>query len=370
MCSERILNTACDAIRFNREIKNFALLLRDEPSLVEADIGGFQPLHYAVASCNSENVRLLLEAGASTTKKGSSGTTPLLIAARLGRAWHIEPVLFATPFEKIPERHRRFLLLQACARSQDRILKYLLEAGCDPNICNSSGKPALHLASNASSRRTIQLVIDAGADVSSTDRKGRTALFAAAASDDPTFSQVLLSAGTDASARDRRGRTALFAVASRGNPAICETLLSAGAAAGVADSNGITPLHIAAAHGNFEVAKQLLSSGASVHVHGTCHRTYGADNVSGTPLHYAIFGASDENFGSLEGWTRTVRLLLEAGAPLDAVDAKGRTPLDMIVASGNEEWLQACNAVKASNAIKMVLSTNLQQRCVSGVRGS
>lgn len=73
------------------------------------------------------------------------------------------------------------------------------------------------------------------------------------------------------------------------------------------DPFGNTPLHYAA-EGNVKMVELLLSRGALVAV--------GNDEGS-TPLHMAAFG----NFASC------VSALIKAGAPLEAQDADGATPL-------------------------------------------
>lgn len=86
-------------------------------------------------------------------------------------------------------------------------------------------------------------------------------------------------------------------------------LVAQGADLSAEDDYGETPLHARAGghHGNVAI---LLALGADVR--------HGEGGVRGTPLHMAAGAGIAEN----------VRLLLAAGAPVEAVDANGHTPLE------------------------------------------
>ena len=58
-------------------------------------------------------------------------------------------------------------------------LQVLLDAGCDVNLCDASGRTALHYAAHTATGVTS--LLDAGADVNAQDRDGCTPLLMAAA---------------------------------------------------------------------------------------------------------------------------------------------------------------------------------------------
>jgi hypothetical protein len=87
--------------------------------------------------------------------------------------------------------------------------------------------------------------------------------------------------------------------------------------------DGWAPLHLACAFAGPETVKLLLEHGA--HAHQVSHNAQ-----RNQPLHAAIMlGESAE----------TVRLLLEAGANVNATEAGGFTPLHQAAAAGNLEIL-------------------------------
>ncbi|KAK8994422.1 hypothetical protein V6N11_045514 [Hibiscus sabdariffa] len=78
-----------------------------------------------------------------------------------------------------------------------------------------------------------------------------------------------------------------------------------------------TPLIIAAMFGSIDVLKYIIGSG-KIDVNGAC----GADGV--TALHCAVAGGSDSS-------VEVVKLLLDASADVNRVDANGSKPIDLVV---------------------------------------
>lgn len=107
----------------------------------------YSPLHFALRSRNSSArvIDMLVEAGANLETKDSSGSTPLLAAAR--------------------------------AQSYDAVLT-LLEHGAEVNATNTQGETPLHHAAlnvggEAGAAKLVDLLLRAGADETSVDANGQ-----------------------------------------------------------------------------------------------------------------------------------------------------------------------------------------------------
>jgi ankyrin repeat protein len=86
---------------------------------------------------------------------------------------------------------------------------------------------------------------------------------------------------------------------------------------------GDTPLHVAAAGYRVEIARMLLAAGANV---GAAKNRRWSQ-----PLHYAADGSLESANWDAGRQVAMIRLLLEAGAHIDAPDKNGATPLHRAV---------------------------------------
>lgn len=88
--------------------------------------------------------------------------------------------------------------------------------------------------------------------------------------------------------------------------------LAAGDDVGLADGQGFTALHFAAQQSQTEAVRELLEAGAPVDAQ---------DRFGNTPLWRAVFDSRGE--------VATVELLLRAGADPNSVNSAGATPRDL-----------------------------------------
>jgi ankyrin repeat protein len=105
-----------------------------------------------------EPLRLLLEAGANSNLATADGTTPLMVAAGLGRS----------SYQPGAQRGPR-------SPSAEAAVKMLIEAGSDVHAVNEANFTALHGAAFAGVDEVIQYLVDHGADINAQDFLGRTA---------------------------------------------------------------------------------------------------------------------------------------------------------------------------------------------------
>ena len=107
---------------------------------------------------SAEIIQLLLKAGADLNLTTDDGTTPLMMAAGLGRATHIPTA---------PGRAER-------APSAEEAVKVLLAAGADVNAANEADFTALHGAAYRGLNEVVQILVDHDADINARDFRGRT----------------------------------------------------------------------------------------------------------------------------------------------------------------------------------------------------
>jgi ankyrin repeat protein len=116
---------------------------------------GATPFLLAAASFDVSLMRLLVSHGADPLLTTDEGTTPLMLAAGMGR--HDE----LTPDEES-------FSLEAS--------KYSVDLGIDVNVSNLDGRTALAAAAYMGANTVIQYLVSNGADMEKQDRYGQTAL--------------------------------------------------------------------------------------------------------------------------------------------------------------------------------------------------
>jgi ankyrin repeat protein len=161
----------------------------------------------------------------------------------------------------------------------------------------------LIIAAHDGDAATVRRLVEGGAPINATDRAGHTALVIAAEKGRVDIVKLLLSAGADPNITDNMRPKFLSMIVDEG-----VVLAGIGDVMGAGREEGITPLNSAARFGQAEVVRILLEAGAKVN----------AKSGKYTPLLLAVV----EN-----GRAEIVRLLLEAGAGVDAQGTSGMSPL-------------------------------------------
>ena len=116
---------------------------------------GATPFLLAAASLDARLMQLLIDHGADPMLTTNEGTTPLMVAAGLGR------------MEDLTDEEERNALQAA---------RLALEQDNDVNAANQDGRTALAAAVFVGANRLVQLLADHGADLETPDRYGQTAL--------------------------------------------------------------------------------------------------------------------------------------------------------------------------------------------------
>ena len=161
-------------------------------------------------------------------------------------------------------------LMWATLRNDIRTVRFLLNAGADPNIRSSSGSPALYYATHYSTLPCIRLLVSAGAGSDLCNNNGNSPLHALGfqrryqvqREDRRESIFYLVAAGSDVNRRNVWGGTPLALAAIKNLSTEAEALLDCGADIDSRDNEGDSAIHEALTYNSEKVLRILLNRGA------------------------------------------------------------------------------------------------------------
>lgn len=195
-----------------------------------------------------------------------------------------------------------------------------------PSQAESSAYSGLFAAAHTGDMEALKVAIADGADLSATDGNGRTAVHISAFASHEDIIAELAEAGADMNALDGDQYDAVTIAAVANDTNMLKAALASGNNAGNITSIYDGTALIAAAHlGHHEVVKILIDAGAPLdHI----------NNLNWTAMIEAVVlgdGGPDHQ--------QTLRHLVEAGADPSIADRSGSTPLDLARARGYSEMI-------------------------------
>ncbi len=354
--------TALHWAAYRDDLEAARKLLRAGADVTAENRYGVTPLTPACINGNGAMVELLLAAGADANTSSSGGETVLQLAARTGKIAPVRALLArGAEVNAVAGETGQTALMWAAAEGHAEVVSALLAAGADRGARLDAGFTAFLFAVREGRLAVVRLLLQAGADANAairtrkTPRGGRarhgtTALMIATVNAHYEVGAALLDAGADPNAA-ATGYAALHLMAKVRKPGVGDNdpppegsggmsaveyvrdLVSHGAdpnARMTAKVNlgntrlnklGATPFFLAAHAADAELMRALVELGADPLLPN-------ADNS--TPLMAAAglgTRSPGEDAGTEPEVLAAVRLALELGADIDAVDDNGETAM-------------------------------------------
>ena len=247
-------------------------------------------------------------------------------------------ILAATGFAAGADLSGRPPIVDAAKTGDHDALRALIQKKVDVNAPEADGSTALHWASYRDDLEGADLLLRAGAKVNAANDLGATPLWAASQNGSVAMVTKLLGAGANPNAALAAGETPVMVAARSGYAAVVELLLAKGGDPNARGARGQTALMWAVSQKHPEAVKVLLAHGADVEAKSSTWNEVMAVPPHGyLPYNRAIPHGGDTAllFAAREGDVESAKLLVAAGANVNAADAWGVTATTLAAHSGH-----------------------------------
>ena len=235
----------------------------------------------------------------------------------------------------------------AAMKGDKGTVRTLLQQRANVNAPQIDGTTALHWAVQSNDLEMADVLIRAGANVSTPNSASATPLLLASINGNAAMIEKLIKAGADPNAAlTKTGDTALMMTARTGRIDAVRVLLDHAAQVNAKESWGdTTPLMWAVSQRHTDVVKLLIESKADVNAKSKFVPSASGRGFEGTTPVVAKPGQPAEEhasglltplmFAAREGDLESARLLVAAGADVNAIGGDGKDALGLAVFSGS-----------------------------------
>ncbi|XP_059181802.1 ankyrin repeat and SOCS box protein 15b isoform X2 [Centropristis striata] len=276
------------AVHPNPDILHIVLKVGStDPTLEMPTEEGETPLTLAAEAGLVENVRMLLQYGASPHGTNSMNETPLLIAVRQKSYDMVSTIIIVGAFVEQVCLTKWTATHEAAKVGCPAILNLLLRHGAKVTTTDANGVAPLGIAAKYGNHEAMEIIIEEGGDVSAQATNGDTVLYDAAGSGNLDCVMLLLAQGANSNVASNAFQLPIHRAAYEGHILVLKTLIFTTTKRAIV-SSGQSPVHSAADGGQVECLRLLIQTGYDVNALLGPHISENYVDLRQTALFFAV----------------------------------------------------------------------------------
>ncbi|KAM9352622.1 ankyrin repeat and SOCS box protein 15-like [Symphorus nematophorus] len=237
-------------------------MLRHTFAFSESDNRGWLPLHRAASQPVLEVLETVLRLAAQglslEERTAVGGETPLTLAVKAGLVQNVKSLLqYGASPHNTNSKNESPLLLAVRAGSYEMTYTLVAHGAWVEQVCRKKWT-ATHEAAKIGNADILMLLLRNGGRVNHKDVTGVTPLAVAAEHGHFHITEILLNCGHKVNSQSCNGESVLLDAAGSGNTACIQLLLDNGADANLPSLTGHLPIHKAAYAGHYDALKMLI----------------------------------------------------------------------------------------------------------------
>nr|XP_040019696.1 ankyrin repeat and SOCS box protein 15-like isoform X2 [Gasterosteus aculeatus aculeatus] len=256
-------------------------------TLEERTSEGESFLTLAVTAGFVENVKMLLDYGASPHMTNSNNESPLLLAVRSGSCQMVSSLIAGGARVGQVCLKKWTAMHEACRAGCVGVVDLLLQNGGQVSETDQYGVTLLGIAAEYGHSEVLELLIKHGADVNGRAPNGDSVLYDAAGSGNLDCIDILLQHGANPNIHNLSSQLPIHHAAYEGHLLALRTLIPITTRRALRLS-GYSPVHSAADGGHAPCLELLLREGFDVNARLAPHVSHGYGDARSSPLYFAV----------------------------------------------------------------------------------